>query len=161
MPENGFVFPYGITLNEDGQVSVFPAAEVLFSTKEGERIALFLLVDSGATISALPRSDAEVLGIEADRGEPLTVAGIGGEMIQGWKHKVDVVLGDQKHRLPIIFLDQQNAPRILGREGIFDQFTLVFQENKNRTGFLENNAREADAVSEILNKLRRKGDEKG
>ncbi len=25
MPENGFVFPYGITLDEDGQVSAFPA----------------------------------------------------------------------------------------------------------------------------------------
>ena len=82
---NGYVFPYGITLSEEGKITTFPAAEVGFTTREGERITLLLLIDSGATISALPKTDAEVLGFSAEDGIPVLIAGIEGKAIRGWR----------------------------------------------------------------------------
>ena len=61
MLKGGSVFPYGISLDRDGVVSVFPAAEVLFLTATGEKLTFMLLVDSGARVSALPKFDAETL----------------------------------------------------------------------------------------------------
>src|SRR3989338_1381430 len=102
---NGHVFPYGITLSEGGKITAFPAAEVGFVTKGGERLTLFLLVDSGATISALPKTDAEALGFSAEDGVPVLIAGIEGKAIRGWRHEISITLQNGQYNLPFVFLD--------------------------------------------------------
>ena len=66
---NSLVFPYGITLREDGVIETVPVAEVGLKDKRGEWLSLFLIIDSGATISALPKGDALTLGIDVEKGE--------------------------------------------------------------------------------------------
>lgn len=151
---DSFIFPYGITLKENGTMDTIPVVEVGFKNKEGEWFSLFLIIDSGATISALPKSDAEVLGIDFKSGKYMLISGIGNEKLSGWQHNVDVHLKDTFLRLPIVFLDKEITPRILGRAGLFENFILVFQENQKRTGFLKESAREAKLVQNILNKIR-------
>lgn len=90
MPRNGVVFPYGITLREGGSLDTFPAAEVFFFSRDNERLSLFLLIDSGATISALPASDAPILGINEKEGIAVQIAGIDGKPINGWRHEIKV-----------------------------------------------------------------------
>lgn len=154
MPEKeGLVFPYAIRLREGGIIETFPAAEVFFYSKEKEKLSLFFIIDSGATISAFPKSDAKVFGIKPETGIPQFVSGIGGEVINGWKHKVVIYLKEKKLQLPVIFLDNESAPRVLGREGVFDRFIIVFEEEKMRTGFLEKNSLPARNVQKILNKF--------
>jgi len=154
MPKTeGLVFPYAIKLKEGGATETFPAIEISFLSKEGEKFSLFLIIDSGATISALPKSDAKVLGIQPETGIPLSVSGISGEAVNGWKHKIAVYLGDKKIQLPVVFLDNEFAPRVLGREGIFDFFTIVFEEEKQRTGLLGKHSFLARGIRKILDKL--------
>lgn len=153
MPRSGTVFPYGITLREGGMLDTFPAAEVFFFSREGERLSLFLLIDSGAAISALPASDAPTLGIDEKKGISTRITGIDGKSIDGWRHEVKVEIGEKALRIPIVFLEQKEAPRILGREWVFSQFTLIFQENKNRTGFLLHNTAEVKAIDTIVDSL--------
>ncbi len=151
---NSFIFPYGITLDEYGTVNIFPAARVLFQSGDSEWISLFLVVDSGAKISALPKSDAASLGIIPEEGAPISIKGVGVNMIDGWQHEVVVRLGDAELHLPIVFLDQQSSPRVLGREGVFDRFTVIFEEMKQRSGFLQ--GRESQSVSRALDIIKKK-----
>lgn len=144
------LFPYGITLQEGGKIALFPVAEVSLRTKAGEYLSLFLVVDSGATVSALPKSDAPLLGIVVEDGLPIVVGGIEGNPIKGWRHMLPVKLGGEEINLPFVILDTNEAPRVLGREGIFDRYTIVFEESKRRTGFLAEGAQETVDVAKIL-----------
>lgn len=147
------IFPYGITLREGGIIETVPIAEISFLTKDKERLALFLVIDSGASVSAFPKSDAVMFGIVPEAGAYMTISGIAGEPIAAWKHSLAVKLNNIAIRLPIVFLDAPNAPRVLGREGIFDIFTIVFEENKRRTALLKNKSLEAQTVAGIIKKL--------
>ena len=147
------LFPYGITLQEGGRVALFPVAEVALRTKEGEYLSLFLVIDSGATISALPKNDATLLGIVAEQGIPMMVGGIEGNPIKGWRHTLTIKLGDEEINIPFVILDTNEAPRILGREGIFDRYTVVFEESKRRTGMLTKDTQEANQVADALDVL--------
>lgn len=154
MPRNeGLIFPYAIKLKEGGVIETFPAIKISFLSKDGEKLSLFLVVDSGATISAFPKSDAKVLGIQPESGIPLSVSGISGEAVNGWKHKIVAYLADKKIQLPVVFLDNELVPRVLGREGIFDDFTIVFEQENQRTGFLEKHSFLAQGIRKILDKL--------
>lgn len=88
------LFPYGITLQDSGEITMFPAVDVLFYTTTNKWAPAFLLIDSGATISALPRSDASVLGVVAEQGTQMTVKGIGGVPVHGWRHEIRIKLGE-------------------------------------------------------------------
>ncbi len=136
MSAKSHVFPYGITLKEDGVIDVFPAAEVCFPMEDGGRLSLFFLIDSGAHISAMPLSDAAVLGIDVAAGEPMFVSGIGGAPVRGWRHTLPLFLKEERIRIPMAFLDLDNSPRVLGRAGVFDRYAVVFEEDKRRTGLL-------------------------
>lgn len=147
------VFPYGVSLRKDGAIATFPAAEVWFSMPNGDWLSLLLLVDSGATISALPVSDAPVLGLAARSGVPMVIGGIVGKPIRAWRHEIPARLGREYFRLPIALLENPAAPRMLGRDGIFDRATVIFEELFRRSGFVRKNTREARTVHRILNQL--------
>lgn len=153
---DSFIFPYGIILRENGVMDILPVAEVGFKNKDGEWFSLFLLIDSGATISALPKSDAKVLGVKAEEGKLTIISGIGNEKLSGWQHNIEVRLKNRIWQLPIVFLDKEVTPRILGRAGIFESFILLFQEKQRRTGFLKEGKKEAELVRKILDKLKEK-----
>src|SRR3989344_1665377 len=143
---NPIVFPYGITLKKDGEISVVPVAEVAFLNKEEEWLSLFLIIDSGATISALPKSDSVVFGIEAEKGKLVIISGIGGERLRGWQHQIKGRLGGKSIHFPVVFLDKDAAPRVLGRTGIFGKFILVFDEKFKGSWFFDNNNHQAKII---------------
>lgn len=155
MSHNRIVFPYGITLREGGVMDVFPAAEISFPTQGNEWVTLFLVVDSGATISALPKNDAAVFGIDAEKGRVLSVTGINGEIIRGWQHECRIRIGKEIIKIPLVFLNAEASPRVLGRAGIFDCFTIVFEEQKKRSGFIDKDSKEAKAISSIIDKIKK------
>ena len=152
---NSFVFPYSITLKEDGAIDTIPIAEVGFKDKQGEWLSLFLIIDSGATISALPKSDASVFGIDVRKGKQMMISGIGGEKLIGWQYQITARLGNEILKLPLVFLDSDIAPRVLGRAGIFEKFLLVFEEKEHRTGFIGDDLGEGKAgiIHKILNEI--------
>jgi hypothetical protein len=153
MSRSGVVFPYGITLREGGVLDTFPAAEISFFSQTGEQFSLFLLIDSGATISALPASDAPTLGVNKNEGTPMRIAGIDGKTMEGWRHEVKIGIGGTILSIPFVFLENKEAPRILGREGVFDRFCVLLQEAKRRTGVVRNNTKESRVIDRVLDTL--------
>ena len=134
-------------------LDTFPAAEISFFSQTGEQFSLFLLIDSGATISALPASDAATLGLNKNEGIPMRIAGIDGRVMEGWRHDVKIGIGETTLRIPFVFLENKETPRILGREGVFDRFYVLFQEAKRRTGVVPNNTKESRGIDRILDTL--------
>lgn len=62
MPRRTYVFPFGISLRRDGHIVTEPVVEIFIALAWGGTVPLMLLIDSGASISALPWTDAEELG---------------------------------------------------------------------------------------------------
>lgn len=147
------VFPYGIVLEERGVIDTFPAVEASFKIPGNDRISLFLLLDSGASLSALPRSDAAFLGVDVERGTLMHVSGVSGKPVKGWRHSMSIQLAGERIVLPVVFLDDAEAPRVLGRADVFSKFTIVFEERKNRSGFLEAGSVKAKSVGRLLDQI--------
>ena len=91
--------------------------------------------------------------LEAEKGVLTMVTGIGSEMIQGWKHELPIMLHQEQLTIPVVFLDNEFAPRILGREGVFDRFCVLFQETNRRTGVISNNTKESRAIDRVLDTI--------
>ncbi len=130
------VFPYGIRFREDGRIDIFPAAELVLTGRGGKGIRALFHIDSGATTSVLPASDAETLGIRLDRGSKMIVRGFTGDAINGYRATIRIRFGSKTLRIPFIFVDGV-APKILGREGVFPRFAVLFDEAQRRTALLD------------------------
>lgn len=151
--DNNVVFPYGIKLQERGETDIFPVAQVSFPIRKSEWVSLFFVIDSGATISALPEADAELFGIDVKSGEKITISGIGTQNITGWKHVVSVRIGSIPIKLPLVFLPYEYAPRVLGRAGVFPYFTVIFEEARRRSAFVEAKSEKGRAIRNIISTM--------
>lgn len=135
---SALVFPFGIRFLEDGKLDIFPAleAEILGRGKNGIR-ALFL-IDSGASTSLLPSGDAGVLGIRMEEGKKTIVRSIGDSPFLGYVHTMRFRFGGcPAFQIPVLIADRPDVPRILGREGVFSRFGIVFDEPMRRTALLD------------------------
>ena len=131
------VFPYGIRFQEDGRIDLFPAGEFFILGRGNRGIRAIFHIDSGATTSILPASDARVLGIKAESGQKMLVRGFMGEPTVGYQHSIKIKSGTVTICIPIIFVEGATVPRILGREGVFVQFSILFDEARKRTALLD------------------------
>ena len=138
---------------ELGKLAVFPAAIVVVRTPENEELPLIMLIDSGATVSAMPKSIASLLGIKLKTGKPIHIFGIGGKSIPAWRHEILATIGNTTVKLPVAFMNSNNSPRVLGREGIFDQHIVIFEEAKRQSALLGNKTEEADSVQNIISRV--------
>lgn len=133
-----FIFPYGIKFQENGRIETFPAVEIsVLIGREKTGIRAIFHIDSGATTSILPKSDADFLGIDVKAGKRILVRGISNESLIGYRHLINIQLNQLKMKIPVIFVENVFVPRILGREGLFSQFGILFDELKQRTAFLD------------------------
>jgi hypothetical protein len=56
----------------------------------------------------------------------------------GYRHNVDLAIdGFVLHSVPVIFSLRKDTPRVLGREGIFSHFGILFDESRRKTVFLD------------------------
>lgn len=144
-----FAASYGIRFQEDGRVDVFPAVEIAVRGKTATGIRALFHIDSGATTSIVPLDDAEVLGIRGGAGKKVFVRGIAGSVLTGFRGQLTFELGAQRFIAPVIFTSGEGIPRILGREGVFARFGLLFDETKKRTAFLDSK-RERVAINALF-----------
>lgn len=151
MPD-ALVFPYSITLQQDGRIATTPTADVFFKTQSGKYTSLIMQIDSGATISAMPAGDAHVFGVEYRRGTRIDIRGVGAGSVVGWVHIMKVRVGQSSEAIdiPLAFLERDDAPYILGRAGIFDVFTVIFEEYKHRSALLLKSKKTAQSVARLL-----------
>ncbi|RLG88573.1 MAG: hypothetical protein DRO18_01165 [Thermoprotei archaeon] len=106
----------------------YPIIPVVIEGKE--RIVVYALVDSGATISLFHMSIAEDAGIDLKDAEQVYLAGIGGYVRAYIKKQVRVAIeGFESITIPIAFTEYIASDiAILGRQGFFETFEITFRE---------------------------------
>ena len=127
------VFKYKTVKRPDGSEVKAPSIPILLSGKESfETLAL---VDSGADISAIPLSIAEILGLNLS-GEKTPAYGIGGRVDSiETQMTITIAKGHEKYnfQIPVRFiLGKYDFPILLGRAGFFDRFTISFNQTQER-----------------------------
>lgn len=88
------------------------------------------LVDSGASLSLFRPELARYLGLEIEQGRRIVLESITAQIV-AFIHDLKAEINGKKFKLPIAFLATPHTSfNILGREGFFDQFVIIFDEEK-------------------------------
>jgi len=104
------------------------------------------LLDSGADVSVIPQDVAELLGLKLN-GKKEKVRGIGGS-IDSVNEKINVTIskGHDNYTFNLLVKvilgsaeELGDIPIILGREGFFDKFKIIFDQANERVALNWNN----------------------
>lgn len=109
-----------------------PVAKVSFKSPKNNTWAdTWMVVDTGADFSVLPRylSEDLMISLERDCIKDFT-SGVGGEQaIYLYKYKIRVKLDYLSRIVPIAFIDSNEIPPLLGRLGFLETFDTEFLKN--------------------------------
>lgn len=120
------IFPY--RQNPEGQFFPIVPIRLNFKTKIIDSSAL---IDSGATISVFRPDMALDLGRKIENGKEIYLGGVGGR-IKGYIHELKIEIADKKFLCPVVFSREYTVSfNLLGREAVFNQFRIIFEEKKN------------------------------
>lgn len=120
------IFPY--RQNPEGQFFPVVPIRLNFKTKIIDSSAL---IDSGATISVFRPDMAHDLGRKIENGKEIYLGGVGGR-IKGYIHELKIEIADKKFLCPVVFSREYTVSfNLLGREAVFNQFRIIFEEKKN------------------------------
>ena len=127
------VFRYKNVKRPDGTIVKTPSIPITLTGKETfETIGS---LDSGADISAIPKSIAELLGLSLE-GDIEFAYGIGGK-VKSIKSTMKILVqkGHERYSLNVpvkVILDDYDFPILLGRAGFFDKFVITFDQENER-----------------------------
>ena len=119
---------------EDAGQGVFgrilrPVAKVTLRSPSVDKLVdVWMIVDTGADYTILPRHFSEKLRISLERDciKDIT-AGVGGEqVVYLCKPKIQAKIGSFERRIPLAFLDSNEVPALQGRLGFFETFDTEF-----------------------------------
>ncbi|GMU32709.1 MAG: hypothetical protein AMXMBFR20_05810 [Planctomycetia bacterium] len=113
----------------------FPYAELELRTADGTYQSIAIQVDSGATVSLLRRSVADLLGIKLNAGRRIDLSGVGEAQVIAFVHQLPIRLDDQwpELQIPFAIAEVENVPNLLGRLGLFDNLQVDFDPSLRET----------------------------
>lgn len=109
-----------------------PVAWVSFWSKTSQDwIGVWMIVDSGADYTLLPRYMSEYLGINLKNDcQSFSTFGVGGQEAVFLYKKAKIKLGTWELKAPIGFLEKDDVPPLLGRQGFMERFETIFVNHK-------------------------------
>lgn len=118
------VFPYQKTDNR-----YFPVIKIALIHKN-TKLTIEALVDSGANISIFGADVAESLSVNIESGKEVYLSGVGGRIL-GYLHTVKFEINQTVFEAKVIFSREFLVSfNLIGREDIFDKFTICFNERR-------------------------------
>ena len=126
-------FKYKSVKRPDGTLVKTPSIPITLTGKETfETIGL---LDSGADISAISKSIAELLGLKLE-GDIGLAYGIGGK-VKSIESSVKILVqkGHERYSfdMPVkVIIDDYDFPILLGRAGFFNRFVITFDQENER-----------------------------
>jgi len=105
-----------------------PVCKVSFWSERGQYWAeVWMIVDTGADYTLLPRYLAEDLGIDLEKDCKVFVTeGIGGSERVYFLPEIKAKLGDWKRIIPLGFLERDEVPPLMGRQLFLETFETHF-----------------------------------
>ncbi|HBO11124.1 MAG: hypothetical protein UX38_C0002G0031 [Microgenomates group bacterium GW2011_GWC1_46_16] len=120
-----YKIPYKNTLYENFGFVQEPKVTVPLKTLSGYVDTTFLL-DSGAVVSTLPLQAAHDTGVDLAKAKRITLQGFSGVPAFAYLDKIVLQLAGQEIEFPATFTESNSTTYILGRKGLFDDFTINF-----------------------------------
>ncbi len=121
--------PYKNTLYESFGVVQEPKVTMPLKTTRGYVDTIFLL-DSGAVVSTLPLQAAQDTGVDLSRAKRITLQGFSGVPSFAYLDKIIIKIGNTDYELPATFTESNATTYILGRKGLFDDFSINFDHEE-------------------------------
>ena len=118
-----------------GEIIFRPVAKIYLLRQEGEWIAEYFYVDSGADYTLIPYRMGRFLGLERIASEIREMGGIGGVIAVRFA-PVSMRIEAYQFDCTIAWAQIEGVPLLLGREGVFDQFDVTFQQRNKKTIFV-------------------------
>ena len=112
-----------------------PIAQVFFFSKVKNRwYEVWMLVDTGADYTLLPRYFSKRLGIKLQKEcTVFKTAGVGGTEKVYFLKNIKAKLGMWERRVPVAFLDRDEIPPLMGRHLFIETFETTFSSNHTLT----------------------------
>jgi len=123
--------PYKNTLYESFGFVQEPKVTLPLKTTRGYVDTTFLL-DSGAVVSTLPLQAANDTGVDLSRAKRITLQGFSGVPAFAYLSNITVKIGSKDFEFPATFTESNSTTYILGRKGLFDDFSINF-DHEQRT----------------------------
>ena len=123
-------FPLGVLQTALGPVAD-PTIMLPVKTSAGYEEWRFLL-DSGADFTMVPRSAAELLGVDLSAVRKTTARGIEGSGVPAQLAEITLRIGDVELTVPCLFSSNENTPYLLGRMGLFSRFNITFDNRRKK-----------------------------
>lgn len=98
-------------------------------------IPFYFLFDTGADVTSLPASAAEKLGIDLDHCPKEPMSGYEGTEVFVYRSQITLQFNKQTYQVPCVFHPNEDVPLLLGRAGILDRFTIIFDAKKKEVAF--------------------------
>lgn len=109
-----------------GEVWV-PFAQIEIQGSDGTFHTLALQIDSGAVVSLLRRSMADLLRIKLDKGKWIDVTSVGGAKTEAYVHELQTRFDEKiAYAVPFAIATVETVPNLLGRLKVFDFLQLIF-----------------------------------
>ena len=120
-----YTVPYKNTLYESFGFVQEPKVTMPLKTTRGYVDTTFLL-DSGAVVSTLPLQAAQDTGVDLSSAKRITLQGFSGVPAFAYLAKITVKIGEKDFEFPATFTESNATTYILGRKGLFDEFSINF-----------------------------------
>lgn len=121
--------PYKNTLYESFGFVQEPKVTLPLKTISGYVSTTFLL-DSGAVVTTLPLQAAHDTGVDLSQAKRITLQGFSGVPTFAYLAKITVKIGNSDFEFPATFTESNSTTYILGRKGLFDDFSIKFDHEQ-------------------------------
>jgi len=120
-----------ITSNYANYGNVFdPIVNINVQTPKGIKSMEFLL-DSGAVVSAMPKSTLEDFNMVFDDLNRIVVKGHGSTFF-AYMSNITVEINGKTKEIPVLFTNTDVGSKVLGRRGFFDQYNIEFNSEQQK-----------------------------
>ena len=93
------------------------------------------MVDSGADISLVPKMMADLVGADLSKLPCYRSYGIEGKGVPTYHGPLKLKFGKDSVKVPCLFSSQEDSPILLGRAGLFDHYTIIFDNHSKEIIF--------------------------
>jgi len=91
-----------------------------------------VLLDTGADCTMLPKFMARLIGVDLAACRHLPSYGIEGAGVMTYASRITARIGRTVLTLPCLFSENERSPFILGRMGLFDRFSITFDNRRKK-----------------------------
>lgn len=128
-------FPYFIKQIEKGKKTSVIYVWLEIKTKKGIYRFQRFLFDTGADYTSLPKFMSQVVGFNLENAKQEIMYTANNEPMITYRGSVEILFGNKKFKLPVVFTDKDDTPFLLGRKGIIDRFDILLSKNNQQIVF--------------------------